>query len=114
MYGVRTISTNRYRAKHFTVTYLFGHWLLYIYASGGSKTRAVRTAVRIAAYYNACGLCVRPGGPANQMFKLVGFCGVIKHELLSLSMMFVMNLVISTDQLHYWELVKLYFMHAVF
>ena len=27
-------------------------------------------------------------------------------------MMFLMNLVISTDQLHYWELVMLYFMHA--
>ena len=26
--------------------------------------------------------------------------------------MFVMNLVISTDQLHYWERVMLYFMHA--
>ena len=45
------------------------------------------------------------------MFKLVGFLRcVIKHELLSLPMMFVMNLVISTDQLHYWELVMLYFM----
>ncbi len=62
-----------------------------------------------AARYRA-----RYRGPANQIFKLVGFCGVIKHELLSLPMMFVMNLVISTDQLHYWELVMLYFMHVVF
>ena len=53
-------------------------------------------------------------GPAfeGRQIKLVFFCGVTKHELLSLPMMFVMNLVISTDQLHYWELVILYFMHA--
>ena len=53
-------------------------------------------------------------GRQIKMFTLVGFCGVLKHELLSLPIMFVMNLVISTDQLHYWELVMLYFMHAMF
>ena len=47
---------------------------------GGSKTRGARTAVRHAVRIEAKHLLLVSA--AKQMFKLVDFCGVIKHELL--------------------------------